>query len=305
MIRKLAAATALAVVLVGSAQAQSKNMSAQEQANLKLVLNWWHDVLMAGHVELAPKYMAEDYIQHNPNVSTGRAAFMQFFGSFAKPKPLESVPMPAPVYQFAKGDYVVLVWDHDEKDPMDPSKTYKYNTFDLIRIQNGHAQEHWDSATKMAPPPGAPAQAVIPGVGPAPVAPKNTPQEEKNQAIALVEFKDILQYGHVELAPKVMAEGYIQHNPNVPNGREGFMKFFSQIRKPEPIKAEWKNKPELVVTSGNLVVVMSERTDKDPADPSKTYKWNWFDMVRVDDGMVQEHWDQAKKNPPPAAKPAA
>jgi len=29
---------------------------------------------LAHHVELAPKYQAEDYIQHNPNIATGRAA---------------------------------------------------------------------------------------------------------------------------------------------------------------------------------------------------------------------------------------
>ena len=40
----------------------------------------------------------------------------------------------------------------------------------------------------------------------------------------------------------------------------------------------------------------------DPADPSKIYKWNWFDMVRVDNGMIQEHWDMATK---PGSQPAA
>ena len=65
-----------------------------------------------------------------------------------------------------------------------------------------------------------------------------SPQEQKNIEIATVEFKDILQYGHVELAEKVMAPGYIQHNPNVPTGRAAFVDFFSKIRKPEPIKAE-------------------------------------------------------------------
>jgi len=33
-------------------------------------------VLHAGHFELAPKYQAENYIQHNPNVPTGRAGFI-------------------------------------------------------------------------------------------------------------------------------------------------------------------------------------------------------------------------------------
>jgi len=128
-----------------------------------------------------------------------------------------------------------------------------------------------------------------------------SPQEKKNQDIAIIEMKDILQYGHLELADKVMAPGYIQHNPNVPTGRDGFKTLFARFAKPEPIKEEWKKKPLLILTSGNIVFFLLENEGKDPADPSKTYKYNWFDMLRVDDGMIQEHWDTAKKNPPPPA----
>jgi predicted SnoaL-like aldol condensation-catalyzing enzyme len=144
---------------------------------------------------------------------------------------------------------------------------------------------------------------VVPGIGPVPVAPGMTAEEKKNLEIANVEFKDILQYGHIELAEKVMAPGYIQHNPNVPSGRDGFVSFFKDRAKPEPIKAEWKNKPELIIVSGNMVLYMFDRYSTDPVDPSKVYKWNWFDMVRVDNGMIQEHWDMATKNNPPASVP--
>jgi predicted SnoaL-like aldol condensation-catalyzing enzyme len=127
-------------------------------------------------------------------------------------------------------------------------------------------------------------------------------QEKENLRIANGEMKDILQYGHLELADKYMAPGYIQHNPNVPTGRDGFKNFFARFAKPEPIKDEWKNKPALILVSGDLVFYLIDREAKDPADPSKTYKYNWFDMLRVDNGMIQEHWDSAKKNPPRPAQ---
>jgi len=125
-------------------------------------------------------------------------------------------------------------------------------------------------------------------------------KEKKNLEIATVEFKDILQYGHVELAEKVMAPTYIQHNPNVPTGRAAFVEFFSKIRKPEPLQPGWKNKPTLMFASGSYVFLIVKRMEKDPDDASKTYPAYWFDMVRVDDGMIQEHWDAATKNAPPA-----
>ena len=121
--------------------------------------------------------------------------------------------------------------------------------------------------------------------------------------IANREFKDILQYGHLELAEEVMAPGYIQHNPNVPTGRDAFVEFFSRFAQPEPIMDAWKDEPELILTSGDLVFYMMRRFSDDPASPGTAYKWNWFDMVRVDDGLVQEHWDMATKGQTPASVP--
>jgi predicted SnoaL-like aldol condensation-catalyzing enzyme len=48
---------------------------------------------------------------------------------------------------------------------------------------------------------------------------------------------------------------------------------------------------------------MMKRFSPEPNDPTKVYKWNWFDMVRVDNGMIQEHWDMANKNPTPMSVP--
>jgi predicted SnoaL-like aldol condensation-catalyzing enzyme len=31
----------------------------------------------------------------------------------------------------------------------------------------------------------------------------------------------------------------------------------------------------------------------DPRDPGKTYRSYWFDMWRVEDGKLAEHWDGA------------
>jgi predicted SnoaL-like aldol condensation-catalyzing enzyme len=98
----------------------------------------------------------------------------------------------------------------------------------MLRLLNGKVQEHWDYAPK----------AKGGGIDYETVKFNFSPQEQKNIEIANVEFKDVLQYGHTELAEKVMAPTYIQHNPNVPTGRAAFVEFFSKIRKPKPIKPE-------------------------------------------------------------------
>ena len=107
-LRSITAAVLLALAASASpAFAQARTTSAAEQANLKVVSDWWREVLQAGHVELAEKYMAEDYLQHNPNINTGRAAFVQVF-SRRPSRDIKPALDPAPVIQFAKGPYVVL-----------------------------------------------------------------------------------------------------------------------------------------------------------------------------------------------------
>jgi len=296
--RWLGAAVILLSLGGAAALADVGPMTAKEQANLKFVLDWWREVLQARHLDLAPKYQAENYIQHNINVPTGRARFVQFFGRTGAPiNPIPDKLANPPVVQFAKGDFVVLVWEREGKDPADPTKTYKYNTYDMLRIENGKVQEHWDYAQKAK---GGATGGAPDGIDYDKVTFNHSAQEKKNLEIATVEFKDILQYGHVELAEKVMAPTYIQHNPNVPTGRAEFVEFFSKIRRPEPLQAAWKNKPTLMFASGSYVFLIVKRMEKDPDDATKTYPAYWFDMVRVDNGMIQEHWDAATKNAPPA-----
>lgn len=283
---------------------QSAPMSKQEKKNLDMVLDWWRVVIEGGHLDQAPKYQAEDYIQHNPNVNTGRAGFVEFFGKFSKPKdPIPAKLANPPVVTGARGDFVWLIFETESKDPRDPSKTYHSNSFDVLRIQNGKVQEHWDSAMKN-PHSGD----VKTGVSPKPPMQWNTgklsEEEERTLGLATEELKDMLQYGHLELADKTMDPGYIQHNPNVPQGRDGFKEFMSRIpgRRPEdakPIGPEWpRGAPALTLIDGPYSLMMWDRQAKDPDDASKMYTWDHFDVVRVENGKIKEHWDEARINPP-------
>jgi predicted SnoaL-like aldol condensation-catalyzing enzyme len=302
----LAASLMMAESINPPTSPQVAPMNAQEKKNLDMVMNWWREVLYAGHFDLAPKYQAENYIQHNPSINTGRAAFVEFFTKLGR-KPIDPIPaaMPKermPVVMGAKGDYVWLIFEQETKDPRDGSKSYHFNTFDVLRIENGKVQEHWDSAQKT---PGS--GNLKTGLSPRVPMQWNTgtmsAEEKKSLESATIELKDMLQYGHLELADKVMDPGYIQHNPNVPQGRDGFKEFMSRIpgRRPEDaklIKPEWLNPPVLTLVNGPYVLMMWDRTAKDPDDPSREYKWNHFDVVRLEKGLIKEHWDEARINPP-------
>lgn len=117
-------------------------------ANKKLVYDFWREVFEGGHMELADKYMAESYIQHNPNVPTGRRAFVEFFSRVASPKPVEPRIKAPLVAMVADGDYVVLAFAREAPDPSDSTKKYTTTWFDMFRIQDGRIAEHWDPAQK-------------------------------------------------------------------------------------------------------------------------------------------------------------
>ena len=82
---RLVAAAVLALGMAAHVEAQTSAMNAQEKANLQFVLDWWRDVLQARHTELSGKYQADDYIQHNINIKTGRQGFVDFFSKLGPP----------------------------------------------------------------------------------------------------------------------------------------------------------------------------------------------------------------------------
>jgi predicted SnoaL-like aldol condensation-catalyzing enzyme len=117
-------------------------------ANKRLVYDFYREVFEGGHMELAEKYLAESYIQHNPTVPTGRAGFVELFSKFAKPKTIEA-KMKAPVVSIvAEGNLVVLSFVKEYNDPADATKKYTTTWFDMFRIEAGRLAEHWDGMQK-------------------------------------------------------------------------------------------------------------------------------------------------------------
>ena len=138
----------VAVVPATSQELLLASTDARLAANKRLVYDFWREVYEAGHMELAGKYMAEGYVQHNPNVPTGRAAFVDFFAKNVAPQPIDSRIKAPLIAILAEGDLVVLAFVREAADPKDPTKKYTTTWFDMFRIEDGKIAEHWDAATK-------------------------------------------------------------------------------------------------------------------------------------------------------------
>ena len=119
-------------------------------ANKQVVYHIVKDLLEAGQWGQADKYLTERYLQHNPNVPSGRASVVGFFTQVLKvePKPVPEKMATPVVFVNAEGDLVTVATVRTEKDPKDPSKTYTTTWYDTWRIVHGKADEHWDTAVK-------------------------------------------------------------------------------------------------------------------------------------------------------------
>ncbi len=117
-------------------------------ANKRLVYDFWREVFEAGNPVLADRYLTETYIQHNPNVPSGRAGFVEFLRKIAKPT-LAAARVKAPLVAItAEGDMVVLSFVQELAEPKDGSKKYTSTWFDMFRVENGKIAEHWDGDVK-------------------------------------------------------------------------------------------------------------------------------------------------------------
>ena len=142
-------------------------------ANKQVVMHIMRDLLEAGHWDLAPMYLTPRYLQHNPNVASGLQPVLAFFaGRPSKPIPDKNSWTTQVVSVVAEGDYVTVAVARSLPDPRDPTKMYTTTWFDMWRIMDGKADEHWDYGTIAAPAPGtrgaapaAPAQRGAPPAG--------------------------------------------------------------------------------------------------------------------------------------------
>jgi predicted SnoaL-like aldol condensation-catalyzing enzyme len=108
------------------------------------------DLLEDNHWEVADKYLTARYLQHNPMVPSGRDTVVHFFTQVLQRKPSPGDgKMKTPVVSVtADGDMVTVATVREVKDPKDPSKSYTTTWFDMWRIKDGKADEHWDCATR-------------------------------------------------------------------------------------------------------------------------------------------------------------
>lgn len=212
---------------------------------------------------------AEDYIQHNPNVPTG----------------LDPVIGLLPLLKEAGFDYEThrviedgdLLLTHTTYTNADVFGANEVVAFDLWRIEDGKVAEHWDA---IIPKYTETASGRSQTDGMTEIADLDKTAENK----ALVEgfVREVLMGGETDKMETYIRDGlYDQHNPVVEDGPDALKAVLGEIK---------NNTLHRVVGQGNFVLTQAEGT------------WNGkpvaiYDLFRVADGYIVEHWDVIQEIP--------
>ena len=132
---RAAIAAALLIALapnVGSALAGD----AKEEANRKVVLEFYEKGLNQKNADAAIAMMGDRYVQHNPNAADGPEGFRKFIGFLKEKFPNSKSEIKR---SFVDGDYVIL-HVHAVREP----GTRGSAIVDIFKLENGRIVEHWD-----------------------------------------------------------------------------------------------------------------------------------------------------------------
>ena len=137
------------------------------------------------------------------------------------------------------------------------------------------------------------AEPVVPAQDQQALLKSSDPQLAANKKLVYDMWRNFLTARHIEAADQYLAPEYHQHNPNAETGREGVKAYFRALNlQPTAVPDTIPNLIS-IVAERDLVVLSFVREGKDK--DGKPYTTTSFDMFRVANGKIVEHWDIATK----------
>jgi predicted SnoaL-like aldol condensation-catalyzing enzyme len=274
---------ALSGVLASCGFNQTKSTSEVNQSNTsqmtnKEIVSTFLGAVMKQDTATMRQVANADYIQHNPFVPTGLESFigllpvLKDYGTYA-----ENVRM------FQDGDYVFMhnIWKNAK-----PFGADEMVAFDIIRVdENGKVAEHWDAMTVLVK---ETASGRTQTDGPTTV--EDLDKTEANKALAVSLIEDVLMGKNPsKIGDYISSEAYHQHNPQIKDGLTGILEAVEYLTSQNNMFKY--TKIHKVLGEGNFVLTVSE------GEWNGGKKHAFYDLFRMKDGKIVEHWDVIQEIP--------
>jgi len=212
------------------------------------------------------------YIQHNPQTQEGSEGLAALFQRLSKTGPRVNI-----VRAFEDGDFV---FGHTEYD-----FASRKIGFEVFRFEDGQAVEHWDNIQERLGP-NESGRTMVDG----PTEAVDLDLTECNRALVRSFVEVVLIDGNLEqLTDFVDEQSFAEHNPRLADG---------VLTLRTALEAEDENDGRIdyqrihrVLAEGNFVLCVSEGNNRGVHSA-------FYDLFRLADGKVVEHWDTTEKIAP-------
>ncbi len=222
------------------------------------------------------KYLDADYIQHNPNIPTGIEPIVGLLPTLKEKGTTYTTHR-----VFQDGNFVVM---HNSFTNAEPLGANEVITFDIWRTENGKIVEHWDAVTPKVKET-ANGRSQIDGE----TIITDLDKTDANKALVKKLVDEVFIGGDPSnITDYISTEQYNQHNPMVKDGLSGLSEAIQYLTSQNNMFKYYK--VHKLLGQGNFVLIQVEG------------EWNqkpyiFYDLFRVKDGKVVEHWDVVNEIP--------
>ncbi len=225
--------------------------------------------LETGGAEAAKVLNPSRYVEHNLDKSDGTQAFLNVLKRVSPHSARVNT-----VRVFQDGDFV---FTHTEYTGSAPKIG-----FDIFRFEGDKIVEHWDNVQDKPEKPNPSGHTMVDG----PTEASDASKMEINKRIVQNYIEDTLIHGRLDkMASYFHDERYIQHNPRTGDGLAARRETFkARAKQGVVLKFDRIHK---ILGEGNFVLAVSEGR----YGPSGGMPTCFYDLFRLEDGKIAEHWD--------------
>lgn len=216
------------------------------------------------------------YIQHNPHNREGSEGLAELFARLALTSPGVEI-----VRIFADDDFVFAHTEYDFDQVV--------IGFEVFRFEDGFAVEHWDNLQRKVDGPNPSGHTMNDG----PTEVMDRDRTEANRALVTSFVEEVLIDGQLDVLDRYIdGSSFTEHNPEMSDDLSALRAALAG-----PTGAGGRvidyHRTHRVLAEGNFVLSVSEGF-------KAGVHMSFYDLFRLADGRIVEHWDTIDEVPPPS-----